>query len=125
MGGHEVPRTAGVPDGDDEGISARRPDTPACPDCGRPQELRPTAAGHWVLLEPEPLPVAEVPDGRQWFLGEDGRAVGRRRGAPPPSEQCRIAHLPVCGRQEFSAHRAPLCNAVWLGNRAREGLPYE
>ncbi|MGK5639389.1 DUF6083 domain-containing protein [Streptomyces sp. URMC 126] len=141
MAGHEGGR-AGAPDvrpedfgawgdhfgaeEDGDGLSARRPETPDCPDCGRTAELRPTDTGHWILLQPGRYPVAEVPEGRRWYDAEDGRSVVRGPGATARSaDECRIAHRPVCAARAFSPRWWPLRAALWLHNRDVAGLPYE
>ncbi|MBZ4319490.1 DUF6083 domain-containing protein [Streptomyces huiliensis] len=110
---------------DGEGLSTRRPETPACPDCGCPRDLRPTDTGHWIPLEPELYPAAEVPTARRWFDTDDGRTVARTPGAPARRPDCRVAHRPVCAAHDFSPHWPPLRAALWLRNRAVAGLPYD
>ncbi|MEV5240726.1 DUF6083 domain-containing protein [Streptomyces cinnamoneus] len=79
----------------EEGATALPPPLPpVCPRCGAERERRPTGTGHYILLEPEALPVALVPVGHRWYVTSDGCAVNWTGEAL--AALCRIAHRRVC-----------------------------
>ncbi|WP_229349840.1 DUF6083 domain-containing protein [Streptomyces sp. UNOB3_S3] len=99
--------------------------TVACPECGWPQQLRRTPGDRWILLEFEPLPSAEVPQGQRWLVTPGGWASTGPEGEPLPGGYCYIAHHHVCSRRTYTNDMPDIYAVTWSRNRARDGLPIE
>ncbi|MEU2116593.1 DUF6083 domain-containing protein [Streptomyces sp. NPDC016459] len=110
-----------VPEPRSEGLG---PDTAGaalgeCAWCGARVEWRPTALGHWLMIEPGALRAGVVPEDSRRRVADDG-TVGDP-GAVLPSDTCRVAHADVCGAHPEPVG-FPVLSALWRGHVRRSAV---